>query len=99
MVEGRLTQADVARAAKVSQSTVSRVLSGGGLRRGAARTRLFTYADIQDASSSRVAGRVTVMDAFSRIWDGTPAHANAIAQVIDSLVHLRPPKLKRKTSR
>jgi|SRR6185503_7533832 len=99
MDERDLTQEDIARAAKVSQSTVSRALSGAPLRRGRARVRLFTYANIQEHVEASRAGPGAVMDAFVRIWDGSPAHADAVAQVVDSLVHLRPPKRKGKTKR
>ena len=93
-----LTQEGLANLAKVSQSTVSRALSGARLRRGAARGRLFKYAGIVDTVDMPRKGIKAVIHAFEKIWDGSPTHADAVADVIISLAKLRPAKPKGKTT-
>jgi transcriptional regulator with XRE-family HTH domain len=80
-----LTQQQLARAANVSQSTVSRALAGKHIRNGAAKRRLFIYANIADSEASR-----QVQLAFEAIWDGTDEHAAAIARIIEALSGLQP---------
>jgi transcriptional regulator with XRE-family HTH domain len=92
MVRRGLSQTRLAKLARVSQSTVSRVLRGVRDRHGQARHRLLTYArieeTIQDSSAEHGVKRVT--SAFSRIWDGSDEHATAIVNVIDALAGLKP---------
>ena len=87
-----LSQVQIARAAGVSQATVSRALRRRAERRGAARNRLFTYVGIDEYSKpqQRDDAYKRIMAAFERIWDQSEDHANAIARVIDSLAHFRP---------
>lgn len=87
-----LTQAKLARLANVSQATVSRALRGLPERHGAARHKLFTYARIEPTAAGRSdeQGPERVVEAFGRIWDGSDAHASAVARVIDALDGLRP---------
>jgi len=96
MEEKHLGQVDLARKAGVSQSTVSRALSGFPLRRGRARSKLFIYAQIKDPERQVVPkkGPQRVMTAFQRIWDGTEAHASAVARIIDALEDLKPANKK-----
>lgn len=88
----RLSEQDLARAAGVSQSTVSRALNATAVRRGKARARLFKYCGINEYlehTPDRV--REVVMGAFERVWDRSDDHAAAIAKVIDALADLRSP--------
>lgn len=92
MKENGLSQITLAERARVSQSTVSRALSRIGLRHGAARARLFSYAKIAEWSSASAADdpRNAVLAAFERVWDHSKEHAAAVARVIDALADLRP---------
>jgi transcriptional regulator with XRE-family HTH domain len=87
---GNLSQAKLAQIVGVSQPTVSRALSGRpARRRGQARERLFIYAsteaDTDVLGGDRAAGRSIVLTAFDQIWDGSPAHAEAVARVVTAL--------------
>jgi transcriptional regulator with XRE-family HTH domain len=97
MEERHLGQVELAREAGVSQSTVSRALSGAPLKHGRARSKLFTYAQLEDPNQQMPPkkGPQRVMTAFKRIWDGTEDHANAVAKIIDALEDLKPAKKKR----
>jgi transcriptional regulator with XRE-family HTH domain len=97
MEEKHLSQTGLAMAAKVSQSTVSRALSGLPMRHGAARSRLFTYAGISEPQQGvpPKKGPQRVLTAFQRIWDRTEAHAIAVAKIIDALEDLTPARKKR----
>ena len=87
-----LTQEQLAKKARVSQATVSRALNRKAKRRGAGRSRLFTYAGISEWTDHQAVGvaRERVIAAFERIWDHSEAHADAIVRVIDALADLRP---------
>ena len=87
----RLSQAKLASLASVSQSTVSRALTDGGLRHGFARSKLFTFIqqDMQVVIPSQ-GGADRVMGAFTRIWDGSEEHAAAVARIIEACEGLRP---------
>lgn len=93
MYEKGLSQTQLAKRAKVSQSTVWRALNGQSKRRGAARIKLFNYVGIdewEDLPSASNNAPANIIEAFERIWDHTPEHAKAIAKVIDALAGLRP---------
>lgn len=96
MREQDLSQAELAKRAKVDQSTVSRALKGQPIRRGAAKARLYrlakinAYAELSDAGR----GRQHVLAAFERIWDYSEEHAEAIAKVIEATSGLRMRKRK-----
>jgi transcriptional regulator with XRE-family HTH domain len=80
------SQSTLARAAGVSQSTVSRALQGKHERQGAALLKLFSYAGLIRATEAQGGGsEERVLNAFQRAWDGTEAHAEAVARVIDAL--------------
>jgi len=83
-----MSQEDIARAAGVSQATVSRVLRRSSQRSGRAYRRLRTY--IQEADASRVKEIPHVAEALRRTWDGTDQHAAALAELIDASAKLWP---------
>jgi len=97
MEERHLGQVELASEAGVSQSTVSRALSGIPLKHGRARSKLFTYVQLKDPNQQMPPrkGPQRVMTAFKRIWDGTEDHANAVAKIINALEDLKPAKKKR----
>jgi transcriptional regulator with XRE-family HTH domain len=76
----------------VSQSQVSRVLSG----RTSASSRLakdvcnYAINSVDHVEKSSIAANEDLMNALVETWDGTPAHARALAVVIRSLGVLHP---------
>jgi hypothetical protein len=82
----------LAERARVSQATVSRALRGVAHRHSQARYRLlnfmrFTESTFKDPTKG---GKKRVVEAFDEIWDGSRAHAEAVANVIAALAGLRP---------
>jgi transcriptional regulator with XRE-family HTH domain len=80
-----ITQKALAQQARVSQSTVSRAERSLPIRDGEARNRLFTYMQrvrptTDDAEPALTAVRET--------WDGTEAHAEALATLIRASLEL-----------
>ena len=91
--ENELSQADLARNAGVSQPTVSRALHNRRERSTSQRQKLVKYVRARrrrTAVEPNASGVVQVTKAFERIWDGSDAHAQAVASVIDAMVNLRP---------
>ena len=73
-----MSQAKLANMAKVSQATVSRAVNRQALRPSPARTRLFTFMQEQDL----IAGPDPVLRAVTEVWDGSNAHAAALAKLV-----------------
>lgn len=86
-----VTQSKIASAIGVSQSQVSRVLSGRIIRHTKLLERLCIYASSQLHLNKRpnVSRNAELMAALSEVWDGSDAHAQALAEVIRSLATLR----------
>src|SRR5579883_2503369 len=86
-----LNQTAIAKRAKVSQATVSRVLKGSARQRqGRAYVRLCNYIHQQKVRVGLVrAKKEQVLQALDRVWDTSQAHAAAFAQVINALDDLR----------
>ena len=84
LIQGRhLTQESIAKAANVSQATVSRALRGRIERQGRARTKLFIYIQQELQGEELVGtGKEKVVKAFESIWDSSEEHATAIARII-----------------
>ena len=89
--EHGLNQNLLAKAAHVSQSTVSRARKGTPERNGRARRRLFIYIHnhlrLRDEAPVK---KKDVLRAFNRVWGTWDAHASAIAKVVGALDGLRP---------
>jgi predicted transcriptional regulator len=96
MAREAISETTLAKRSGVSQSTVSRAISGAGVRYGAARSRLFTYIHNHSAVITPKKGVHRVVTAFERIWDRTEEHAAAVARIIDALENLRPAATKRR---
>lgn len=77
----KINQAELAKRAAVSQSTVSRAQSKQGARRGRAQTRLFTYIqkELRDEGL-----HPALRDALASAWDRTDEHAQALAGLISA---------------
>lgn len=81
----KLTQAQLAQHAGVSQSAVSRILAGQrGQRQGRARRRLMALVHGEGEGMS------PALTAVSEIWDGSDAHAQALAALIRVSAELWP---------
>lgn len=88
MERNRLSQQQLARSAKVSQATVCRALQGRTIR-GAAKARLFSYAQLEaDPSSDKTRVAQRLIAAFDRIWDRSEMHADALVRIIDTLADI-----------
>lgn len=87
-----LSQGDVAERAHISQATVSRALRGEVERQSDARTRLFNYIQEELKVEMISEGKTKVIEAFESIWDGSEAHATAIANIIKACDGLIPVK-------
>lgn len=85
-----LTQAAIAEAVGASQSQVSRVLSGAGVRRSRLFDAVCKYVFSIDAKRPGLAESKELTSALADVWDGTPEHAAALALVIRSLGALGP---------
>ena len=81
------TQSQLAEALSVSQSQISRVLSGHGKRRTKLFDELCIYVNnqIKGVSSDVVRENEDLMEAIASVWDGSVAQARTIATVIKSL--------------
>lgn len=82
-----LRQKDIAQAAGLSQSQVSRILNGRRLRRSESTDAVCIYVSnqMQTVGIKDVQASVPLMTALSRVWDGTTKHAEALSSVIESL--------------
>jgi transcriptional regulator with XRE-family HTH domain len=81
-----VSQAELARRARVSQATVSRTLNDTPRRHGEARRRLFKYIHDQQGGGLDQ----TLTDAVAATWDGSPEHARALASLISASGELWP---------
>jgi lambda repressor-like predicted transcriptional regulator len=73
-----VSQAELAKRAQVSQSTVSRARSRAGARQGRAQARLFTF--IHQAAEGEL--HPALRNALTSAWDRSDAHAEALAALI-----------------
>ena len=82
-----LSQERISQAIEASQSQVSRVLSGMGKRRSRLFEQVCKYVHSQDERAGKVsaAKNPALSAALDEVWDGTEAHADALALVIRSL--------------
>lgn len=80
----KATQLAISSAAGVSQATVSRILDRCPKRRSKAFVRLCNYALVEPAPTRPAdpASSPVLMDVLRQTWDGTPAHAEALADIL-----------------
>lgn len=88
-----MSQSELASALNVSQSQISRVLSGKAMRVTPLMHRLcaFLMGSLSSTSVDRVRENRELLEAIAFAWDGSPRHAEALATVIRSLRVLAPP--------
>lgn len=80
-------QEQISKALSVSQSQVSRLLSGKSKRRTKLFDRLCIYANfkVRGVSVDLVRENLDLLEAIASIWDGSASQAQSIASVIKSL--------------
>ena len=85
--ELKLTQAQIAADLGASQPQVSRILSGQNLRRSRLFEEVCLYVErfAKGVTTEAVQNNPVLLAALAETWDGTAAHANALATVIRSL--------------
>ncbi len=79
-------QTVLAARAGVSQTTVSRVLRLQAIRSGQARVRLVAFMHKEGVTTSPAAAQT----ALGLVWDGSDAHAEALAELIRASRELWP---------
>ena len=80
-----LSQAKLAKSARVSQSTVSRLVKGlPEKQHGRARQKLLEYVrnEIPEALPEEDDPSRQLVIAFKKVWDETPEHAERIIQAV-----------------
>jgi transcriptional regulator with XRE-family HTH domain len=98
-----ISQLEIATELGVSQSQISRVLSGHIKRRSRLFEDLCIYAQskLHGVTLSEVKKNQELLSALVDVWDGTAQHARSLAQVIRSLAVLSSspvaPKNRRKS--
>lgn len=81
-----VTQTLISSETGVDQSQISRILSGDAKRLSKNVLKLCSYANsLGTQRTNDPVQSQPLMHALSTVWDGTPAHAEAIAAVILSL--------------
>lgn len=82
-----LSQQQIAEAVGASQSQVSRVLRGKGVRDSRLFLAVCIYVELQSAGVTKdaVLKNTELVEALTTTWNGTQAHAQALAAVIRSL--------------
>src|SRR4051794_9150169 len=88
MEERNMAQSEVAAAAGVSQSTVSRMLRREPQRSGAGYLRLCSWIRQQTVPDGSVPA--PIIAALRETWDGSAGHAAALAALIEASARLWP---------
>lgn len=86
-----ITQAQIAEAVGASQSQVSRILSGRGIRQSRLMEEVCLYVErfSVGVTADAVRGNAELVEAIQAAWDGSASHARALSTVIRSLAVLR----------
>ena len=89
--EKGIAQEEIAAGVGASQSQVSRVLGGQGRRFSRLSEEVCCYVErlIHEVSAEAVREHPDLIDAIRETWDGSSAHAKALATVIRSLAALQ----------
>ena len=94
-----ITQSQIAGDLGVSQSQVSRILKGQGLRASRLAEEVCLYVERfkVGVTADAVRRNDELVDALIATWDGSATHARALSSVIRSLCALGPSKLSNST--
>lgn len=87
-----IAQADIAAYVGASQSQVSRILKGEGVRASRLFEEVCLFVERLEGgiSADAVRGNQELIGALQATWDGSASHAKALAAVIRSLAILKP---------
>lgn len=87
-----ISQSQIAAAIGASQAQVSRALSGSGLRHSRVFEEVCLFVERYEVGVTADAVRENdeLVEAVRAAWDGSSAHARALAAVIRSLAALKP---------
>lgn len=87
-----ISQVQIAEGVGASQSQVSRILSGRGLRHSRLMEEVCLFVERfgQGVTAEAVRDSDELIDALKSTWDGSASHAKALSTVIRSLSALRP---------
>lgn len=91
--ERGITQVEIAEAVGASQSQVSRILAGRGARASRLLEEVCLYVERRSGTNvtvDAVRSNEDILAAVQSVWDGSSAHARALAAVIRSLAVLAP---------
>ena len=82
-----ITQEDISAATGISQSQVSRLLSGHGKRKSKGFLEICNYVNNKQVgiSTDMVRQNDELINALALVWDGTARQSTAIANIIQSL--------------
>jgi len=99
--EQGITQSEIANAVGASQSQVSRILQGKGLRNSRLCEEVCLYIErfTGGVSADMVRDNDVLIDALATIWDGSASHAKALSTVIMALASLKNPELPAHTQK
>ena len=87
---GLVSQSDISRATGVHQSQVSRILAGTSRRVSPNLLLLCKFAnEMERFTNTNPASNHLLMDALRAVWDGSEAHAEAIAGLLLTLKRFR----------
>lgn len=91
-----VTQAQIAADLGASQSQVSRILQGRGLRASRLAEEVCLYVEKHQGgvTPESVKGNDELVSALAVTWDGSASHARALSSVIRSLSALGPIRAK-----
>ena len=100
-----VTQAQIASDLNVSQSQVSRILKGKGVKASRLAEEVLLYVEKFEfgVTADSVRGNDELVNALTVTWDGSATHAKALSSVIRSLsalgpLHSHSPSLPRRAS-
>jgi len=87
-----IAQADIAAHVGASQSQVSRILKGEGVRASRLFEEVCLFVERFEGgiSADAVRSNRELIEALQATWDGSASHAKALAVVIRSLAVLKP---------
>lgn len=91
----RITQEDISNGTSISQSQISRILSGHGKRASKSFKKICFYVYSKDKMPSieDICSNKELMHALASVWDGSANQAIRLASVIRSLgplIHTQP---------
>lgn len=83
----QVTQLQIAEAVGIHQSQISRILAGQVRRSSSNVKKLCNYANslTEVSNGSHTSHAQALGEAVKRIWDGSPAHANALHKILKAI--------------